>query len=140
MVALVILNAVVFVSISFLHFYWAAGGKYGSIAVLPSGADGKLLFRPGLFSTLVVAFGLLFFAVVTMGNLSIFDRWIDLKYIHTGTWIIGAIFIARAIGDFKFIGFFKKITDTLFAKNGTRLYSPLSLLMGVISVLVAILS
>ena len=137
--SLVIINTIILVSISLLHFYWAVGGKYGSVTVLPSKPNGQLLFKPGVLSTLVVAFGLLIFAFITLGNLSIFDPWIGLRYIHTGTWIIGFIFIARAIGDLKYIGFFKEIKNTDFARNDSRIYSPLSLTLGVISLLIVTL-
>ncbi len=139
MTSLVIINTIILVFISLLHFYWAVGGKYGSVAVLPSKPNGQLLFKPGVLSTLAVAFGLLFFALITLGNLSVFDPWIELKYVHSGTWIIGFVFIIRAIGDFRFIGFFKSIKGTDFARNDTRIYSPLSLMMGVISLLIVTL-
>lgn len=137
--SLVIINTIILVSISLLHFYWAVGGKYGSVTVLPSKPNGQLLFKPGVLSTLVVAFGLLIFAFITLGNLSIFDPWIGLSYIHAGTWLIGFIFIARAIGDLKYIGFFKDIKNTDFARNDSRIYSPLSLTLGVISLLIVTL-
>ena len=138
MKTLIFINTAFFVSISLLHFYWAMGGRYGSITVLPSKPDGQLLFKPGLFSTLVVAFGLLVCASITLGNLSIFDQWIDIRYIQYGTRIIAVIFIARAIGDFRFIGFTKKIKDTTFARNDTRIYSPMSLTLGVISLIITV--
>lgn len=87
---------------------------------------------------MVVAFGLLVFASITLGNLSIFDQWIDIRYIQYGTRIIAVIFIARAIGDFRFIGFTKKIKDTTFARNDTRIYSPMSLTLGVISLIITV--
>lgn len=139
MKSLVIINTIIFLSISLLHFYWAMGGKYGGVAVLPSKLDGQLLFKPGLLLTLAVAFGLLIFALITLGNLSIFDPWMGLNYFHTGTWLIGCIFIARAIGDTKYIGFFKDIKNTDFARNDSRIYSPLSLMMGAISLLIVTL-
>ena len=136
MKALIIINATLFLLISILHFYWAVGGRYGSITVLPSKPDGQLLFKPGIFSTLVVALGLLIFALITLGNLYIFDQWIGINYIHAGTWIIAIIFIVRAIGDFKFVGFFKRIKGTAFARSDSRIYSPLSLTMGMISLFI----
>ena len=139
MTALIYFNTIVFVLISLLHFYWAMGGRYGSMTVLPSKPDGKLLFKPGLFSTLVVAIGLLVFAFITLGNLSIFDQWIDIRYVQYGTRIIALIFIARAIGDFRFIGFTKKIKDTTFARNDTRIYSPMSLTLGVMSFIITVI-
>lgn len=135
---LIIINTIFFLAISLVHFYWAARGTYGNLAVLPSKPDGQFVFKPGIFSTIIVAIGLLLFAVITLGNLTIFDQWIDRKYSHYGMWVIAVIFIARAIGDFNFIGFGKRIRGTPFARNDTRIYSPLSLSVGVISLLIAL--
>lgn len=137
MTVLIIINTIFFLAVSLLHFYWAAGGSYGNLSVLPSKQDGQLIFKPGIFSTIVVAVGLLLFAAVTLGNLAIFGPWIDRTYAHDGMWVIAAIFIARAIGDFNFVGFGKRNRDTSFARNDTRIFSPLSLSVGVISLLIA---
>jgi Protein of unknown function (DUF3995) len=56
-----------------------------------------------------------------------------------GSWAIPIIFIARTIGDFKYAGFFKKIKDTDFGKMDTQYYSPLCLIVGVISLIVKLL-
>jgi hypothetical protein len=40
---------------------------------------------------------------------------------------ISLMFLLRAIGDFRTVGFWKSITDTPFAHWDTRLYSPLCL-------------
>ncbi len=137
MTILIVVNTILFASISMLHAYWALGGSVGKFAVLPSRSDGSLLFKPGIFSTWVVAVGLLIFAVVTLGNLSM-QNWIDSNYVRSGTGFIAAIFLLRAIGDFKFIGFFKRINGTAFARNDTRIYSPLSFTMGIISLTIAV--
>ena len=39
--------------------------------------------------------------------------------------------IVRAIGDFKYVGFFKQRRGTRFALLDTRFYSPLALALGV---------
>ncbi|MHA7965352.1 DUF3995 domain-containing protein [Paenibacillus sp. CAU 1782] len=48
-----------------------------------------------------------------------------------GGWLLGSLFRIRAIGDLKWVGFFKKRKGTLFAKWDTALFSPLCLLLGV---------
>ena len=52
-------------------------------------------------------------------------------YINLG-WILSVIFIIRAIGDFNFLGFFKKRKNTPFAIYDTIYFSPLCLVFGVI--------
>jgi hypothetical protein len=42
----------------------------------------------------------------------------------------GSVFVLRAIGEFRLVGFFKSVRGTPFAHWDTWLYSPLSLLIG----------
>ena len=48
-----------------------------------------------------------------------------------GTRGVAAAFLARAVGDFNYVGFFKRRKGTAFAALDTRLYSPLALALGV---------
>lgn len=126
-----------FLFLSFLHMYWAAGGKWGSGAVIPTKDHHTKVMMPGAIPTLTVAFGLLFFGGVVF--LNAFDTSLNTlpgvslirKY---GLGLIAAIFILRAVGDFNYVGFFKKVRNTAFARNDTRYYSPLCLLIGALSI------
>jgi hypothetical protein len=136
-----IINTAIFLALSGLHFYWAYGALFGkkmegAAAVLPE-TEGKPLFIPGPFATFVVAMGLLFFAEISSFGLIDF---LSCKYfspiIPYGNLAISIIFLVRAIGDFRYVGFFKKTKTTKFAINDTKYYSPLC---GIISVLAFIL-
>ncbi len=63
------------------------------------------------------------------------SNWI-FKY---GSWIIPIIFILRSVGDFKYVGFFKKVKQTTFGKLDTKIYSPLSAFIGTVGVLIEII-
>ena len=41
-----------------------------------------------------------------------------------------AVTTVRAVGDRKYVGFFKRVRDTEFARRDSRIYSPLCLLLG----------
>ena len=82
----------------------------------------------------VVALGLFGFAYVT---LSAVTGWLPARWVFYGNLAIGGIFLLRAVGDFRYVGFFKKVKNTAFARNDTRYYSPLCLLLGVIALGVA---
>jgi hypothetical protein len=56
---------------------------------------------------------------------------------RAGTWVIAVVFFVRAIGDFKWIGFFKRRTGTRFAALDSALYSPLCLSLAVACTLLA---
>lgn len=77
---LIILDVLIFLFLSVLHIYWAAGGTRYSKAVIPQ---------------------------------------------------------IRAIGDFKYVGVFKKVQRTGFARNDTKIYTPLCVIIATISFLIA---
>ncbi len=89
---------------------------------------------------LIIAFGLLFMALIAIGNSGLFDKYIQENYFRYGTLIIAIIFLLRAIGDFRFFGGFKKVTRTRFAINDTKNFSPLCLFITLISIMIFILN
>ena len=77
---------------------------------------------------MVVAIGLCAMAAV----LALQIGWLDLpalprdgSIVKIATWLIAAAFALRAIGDFRYVGFFKRIRDSRFAHLDTIAYSPL---------------
>lgn len=135
----IIINSVIFTLLSILHFYWALGGKLWYNSVLPTSSNGMHKLNPSITAGLIVAFGLLFLGIITLGNIGLFDRFIERKYFRYGTLIIALIFFLRAIGDFKFIGFFKTVKLTTFGINDTRIFSPLCLVLAIISLVIFLL-
>jgi len=45
--------------------------------------------------------------------------------------LIAVVFLIRAMGDFKYVGFFKKVRNTRFAKLDMNFYSPLCVAVSV---------
>ncbi len=121
----VIINTVIFILLSILHFYWAFGGRLWYDDVLPTSSNGLNKLNPGMAATLIIAFGLLFLALVTSGNQGLFDKYIKRSYFRYGSLAIAIIFLFRAIGDFRFIGFFKTVKLTRFGINDSNLFSPM---------------
>lgn len=126
-ILLLLLILILFV-IALLHFYWALGGKWGLEKSIPSKEDGTLLFVPTPFQCAIVGFGLL--AIMLFIFLSalqlFFPSWV-FKYSFL---TLGGIFTLRAIGDFNYVGFFKKVKNTTFGKLDSKIFSPLCLLFG----------
>lgn len=113
--------------LSALHVYWAFGGKLTSVTVIPE-TNGKPTFVPGRGLTLLVALVLFSFGAVALwvsGNIFSPNRTSAIFSI-----LISLIFIGRAIGDFRLVGYFKKIKNTKFAKYDYLLYSPVCILLG----------
>jgi hypothetical protein len=122
---LIILETLIFGSLSVLHIYWAVGGKQNLAEALPQHTSGKSVFIPSAGITWVVALGLLGFALITLSAMPNLQGFLPIKLVFWLNVIIGSIFLVRAIGDFKYVGFSKKIKNTTFARQDTRWYSPL---------------
>lgn len=127
MIVISILLSLIFLILSILHLNWAIGNTWGLKYAVPTKRDSEELFIPGTLPTLIVALGLLGFAFFYFINPEPGNprNWI----FEWGRVIIPSIFLIRAIGDFNYAGFFKKIKDTTFAKMDTKYYSPLCLLI-----------
>jgi hypothetical protein len=141
LIILVLLNALVFTVLSGIHFYWLMGGKWGLASSLPSNpSTHDFLFKPSIMATIVVAVGLLLFAMITLGNAGVLPFSIDQRYFRYGDMFISIIFLMRAVGDFKYVGFFKSIRETLFAKMDSKFYVPLCLFISIIGFLIFFLA
>lgn len=123
----------VFLFLSLMHFYWAFGGKWGNTAVVPTKKDNVPLFKPRIISTIIVAIGLLSFGILYLVKFNFLEINLPIFINQYGLWIITIIFCIRAVGDFKYVGFFKKIKETKFAINDTKYYSPLCLLISLLT-------
>lgn len=126
---LLIFNCIIFLLLTLLHIYWALGGKWGGHFAVPTDPNDKPLFKPGPFATLIVAGGLLLFSWIDLSAIGWLRPEAVLKYIRWALLGIALIFLVRAVGDFRYVGFTKSKRKTLFAYWDTRFYSPLCLLI-----------
>ncbi len=101
------------------------------MAVAVPKTDGKSAFKPGRALTLLVAFGLAGFAALHLAKLGSLPLPLSNTWIQYSLLAVGGIFFIRAIGDFRYVGFFKRITDTAFAKMDTAYYVPLCLVLSI---------
>nr|WP_299418729.1 DUF3995 domain-containing protein [uncultured Emticicia sp.] len=129
-------NTLILLAISGIHFFWAFGGRWGADAAIPTNKEGKTMLSPDIFATLVVAFGILAMALlhlekVQMGSTPQLGLPIPTWINAYGLKIIAGIFLLRAIGEFRYVGFFKKVKGTKFATLDTKYYSPLCLILSI---------
>jgi len=122
----------IFISLALIHLYWVFGGTKGLDKALPTDKTGKRILNPGKVETLIVGIGLLLFAFFYILKTGIIEIQVPSFLLRYGGWGISAIFILRAIGDFKYVGFFKKIKHTEFGIFDTKYFSLLSLLIGLL--------
>lgn len=124
----------VFLLLSAVHFFWILRGRTDGRGVFPTKDDSVSAKMPGVVPTLVVAFSLLAVALFMLVKAGLLNISIPLWLNTYGLWILAAAFIIRAIGEFRYVGFFKKIKHTTFGQNDTKYYSPLCLVIGVLIV------
>ena len=109
--------AAIFAFLALLHFYWAVHGVSGNSAAIPE-INGAPAFKPGKAATAAVGLVLLGTAAIVL---------LEVTPLVAGA---AAILILRAIGDFRLVGFFKRVRGSRFARMDTRVYSPLCLALG----------
>lgn len=134
-----LLMGLIFVVLSGFHFYWFRGGRWGTEYVFPTKDKESKAPPIPMFATLLVALGLALIGVLYlvkggMAGIRI-PYWIE-KYLY---WFIPAIFILRAIGEFKYVGIFKKIKDTKFAEADTKIFVPLCFFIGILGLIIQII-
>lgn len=120
-----VLVASVLAALGGLHVYWASGGSWGKRVAVPE-VSGRPAFVPSTLATLVVALGL--FAASGVAILRGFFLLSSFpgSPAHWASVLLGLVFLVRAVGEFRLIGFFKRVRGTAFATWDTRLFSPLS--------------
>ncbi len=121
--------AVLFI-VAAIHVYWGLGGRIGFKAALPELPSGELAFTPPAALTLLVAMGLVIaaLAILAVGRLLVLP--LPMAVLRIGVAQLAFVFALRAVGEFRYIGFFKKIRGSRFARYDTLYYSPLCLALG----------
>lgn len=131
-----VLAAAVLLILGALHVYWAGGGRWGTDVAIPT-REGLPRFAPGIASTLIVAALLCAAALVLLGRVGLWGKWLPSWPFTAGTWTLVVVFAGRVVGDFKWFGLFKRIKGTRFAWWDTRLYVPLCALLSMAAFVVA---
>lgn len=123
--------AIVLGVVGLIHLYWLAGGQAGLRIAVPYRVDrAEPLFVPRRFETGIVM--LLFWLAAAMILLHAhklhapLPPWIPVA----AGWTLAAVFLIRGIGEFRYLGIFKRYRGSDFARMDTLIYSPLCLLLG----------
>jgi len=120
--------AAVLAAIAAVHVFWGARGDFGRSATIPE-IDGQPAFVPTRLACFAVAALLAAAAwVMLVGSGQLPD--LGVPWLGTvGPVAVGLVLLARAVGDFRYVGFFKTVSDSRFAVLDTWFYSPLCALL-----------
>ncbi len=131
-----ILLSIILVALGILHFKWAMGETFGFSKSLPTKESGERVLNPTKMDSVIVGAGLTAFGIFYVFKSGLIasglPEWIT---IYAG-WIIPMIFLLRAMGEFKYVGFFKKVKNTEFGKLDTKYFSPLCLVIGILGIII----
>ena len=126
--SLATLVSFVFVALALWHFVMAFQPMSGESAAVPS-VNGKPLFVPSRKATVAVAAVLLVFAGLVAATAGIVSLGLPSVVLSWLSYALALGLLARAIGEFKYVGFFKRVRGSKFARLDTFVYSPLCLLL-----------
>ena len=122
-----ILVIAMFILIAAWHFKMALS-RTRSTGAMPS-VDGKPLFMPSKAATVAVAVVLLLFAALVGSTAGFLTTGLPRNVLGWLCYGLALGLLARAVGEFKYVGFFKKVRGTEFARLDTVLYSPVCVLL-----------
>ena len=125
-VALLVIAA--FLVLALWHVRMALGSMNGESGAMPS-VDGKPLFVPSRRATLLVAFVLALFAGLVAATAGMVSVGLPQAALAVLSYFLAAGLLARAIGEFRYVGFFKRVRGSRFATLDTFVYSPLCVLL-----------
>jgi hypothetical protein len=129
---LFLLNSFLFTTLALLHMYWAFGGTWAAFAIIPTDSNGRRRFRPDFLTITSAAIVLLIFAWIDLASAGFLNESLSEKLLNYAIAAIGLLFLLRAIGDFKYVGFAKRYRKTIFARRDTLIFSPLCLIISLL--------
>jgi hypothetical protein len=132
-----LINGFIMTALGILHLCWAVGGQWKLAQAVPTNESGKRVLNTSPLACIVVGLGLLGFALYYFSIGFGFSLQLPFGKEKWGIWVLAFIFTARAVGDFRYVGFFKKMKNTEFGRLDTRWYAPLCLWLGMTSAAIA---
>lgn len=132
-----IILATIFFAIAILHVYWVLGGQWGINAAMPDAMKNHVMADSRRVSfkvaTLLVALGLFLTMYLFLIHAGLTNSSIPMEYLNYATYAVFGVFLLRAIGDFKYCGFFKRIKEGDFASYDSKFFSPLCLFIALLT-------
>lgn len=118
----------VFAALAVWHFFMAYLPPSVANAAVPS-VGGKALFKPSRAATLAVGVFLLLCASLVAATAGMVQLPIGQFLLTWLSYVLALGLLARAVGEFRYVGFFKRVRGSRFAALDSWVYSPLCLLL-----------
>jgi hypothetical protein len=133
--SLSVTGAVLLALIGAVHVYWALGGRRGWKVAVPEDPqnDGAPRLRPGPFATALVAVGLAGASALLLALRGIVPSPLAPGVARGMAWALAAVFALRVVGDVHWVGLFKRVRGTEFARLDDALYVPLCFFLALAS-------
>lgn len=135
-----LLLSIIFLVLAVIHFNWFSGGTFGFEASLPTKENGERVLNPKKRDSAIVGFALLAFCCFYFYKSGVATVYLPNWVMQYTGWIIALLFFIRAIGDFKYVGFFKSVKQTTFGTMDTTYYAPLCLVISSVGIIIEILN
>lgn len=129
--ALALLGSFIFTILGLWHLYWALGGSFAKDVAIPE-VNNHPAFIPSATATAVVGIMLLSFALLVAATSGLVHIAVSGRILSWFCFALAIALLARAIGEFRLVGFFKQVRNSRFAQLDTFIYSPLCLLLSFI--------
>lgn len=126
-----------FVLLALWHFYMALFRRSGESVAVPT-AEGKALFVPSRKATVAVGVVLLLCAGLVAATAGIVSVGVPRVALLWLSYALALGLLARGVGEFRYVGLFKRVRGTKFATLDTLVYSPICLLLAAGVALVAL--
>jgi hypothetical protein len=124
MLALILIT--IFLVVAVFHLIWGIQGPNANSATLPQ-IGGKPAFVPSRLAGFAVALAFLLGALLIAMSTGLLSTSVSKGIFKWAMLLMSFVFLVRAIGDFRLVGFFKSIKASKFARLDTLFFSPLCL-------------
>jgi hypothetical protein len=123
---MVVASAILTVAAGF-HVYWGLGGGLGRSVSLPQNEDGTPIMAMPALGAHAVALALGAAIVLVLAYGGVVALPVPHAWLRIGMVALAVAFAARALSWSRYVGWFKQLRSTRFARYDTHLFSPLCL-------------
>ena len=125
---LAIVVSAIFGGLAAWHFAMALAPSPRENVAVPH-VNGRPLFVPSVTATAAVGVGLLLCALLIVSTAGLVAVGLSPRVLSALCAALALGLLLRAIGDFRYVGFFKSVRDSRFATMDTWCYSPVCLVL-----------